>query len=114
MWPHIIYLQLLVNPVTFWHTSLFFSPFPFSVPSAPSNVEGLCTTIVWSEPSQTNGVLTGYDLRFYSNDREKIVSNRSDENFRIVKETDKPSGSENIFVQVRAYISYRKHYLQIK
>ena len=35
----------------------------------------------------------------------------SDENFRIVKETDKPSGSENIFVQVRAYISYHKHYL---
>ena len=87
-----------------------FSPFPFSVPSALSNVEGLCTTIVWSEPSQTNGILTGYDLRFYSNDRENIVSNRSDENFRIVKETDKPSGSENIFVQVRAYISYHKYY----
>jgi len=50
---------------------------------------------------QRNGNLTGYDLRFYNDDQEVIVSNRSDEIFRAVKETDKPTGSNSISVQVR-------------
>lgn len=71
------------------------------VPGEPSNVQGLCTVVLWGEPLQRNGNLTGYDLRFYNDDQEIIVSNRSDEIFRAVKETDKPTGSNSIFVQVR-------------
>lgn len=75
----------------------------FIVPNAPTNVRGLCNVIVWGKPSQTNGNLTEYNLRFYDNDndREIIVSNRSDEILRIVKRSDIPSDStDDIFVQV--------------
>ena len=77
----------------------------FIVPSAPTSVRGLCNVIVWGKPSQTNGNLTEYNLRFYDNDNENdrgiIVSNRSDEILRIVKRSDIPSDStDDIFVQV--------------
>ena len=78
-------------------------PFLFLVPSAPTSVLGLCTVVVWAQPQCTNGQLTGYDLRFYQTnpDSATIVSNRSDEIFRIVKETDVPSDQRgSAYVQV--------------
>lgn len=70
------------------------------VPSAPSSVRGLCTAVVWDEPSHTNGQLIGYDLRFYSNGYENIVGNPH-KTFRIVKETDVPSHQVvSTFIQV--------------
>jgi len=70
------------------------------VPSAPSSVQGLCTAVVWGQPSRTNGQLTGYDLRFYSTSYENIVWNA--ENVWIVKETDVPT---NQFVSTYVQVS---------
>ena len=81
------------------------SPPVFSVPSAPPVIPGLCTVVVWNTPSQMNGVLTGYDLRFYDANREIIVSNSSDEILRIVQNTDIPTRRERTFVQVSMCIA---------
>ena len=72
----------------------------FSVPSAPPVIPGLCSVVVWGTPSQSNGVLTGYDLKFYDEGQETIVSNRSDEILRIVQDGDIPTRRERTFVQV--------------
>ena len=69
----------------------------FLVPSAPSSVLGLCTVVVWGQPSRTNGQLTGYDLRFYNTGYEKIVWKMNDKNFQIVNDTDQIVSA---FVQV--------------
>jgi len=62
---------------------------------------------VWGRPSRTNGQLTGYDLRFYQTEPDNVtpVSNRSDETFYIVKETDVSSDERNsTYVQVSATV----------
>jgi len=74
------------------------------VPCAPTTVLGLCTVVVWGRPPCTNGQLAGYDLRFYRTNPDSVtpVSNRSDEIFRIIQESDVPSNQRgSAFVQVR-------------
>ena len=43
---------------------------PVAAPGAPV-VEELCTTVVWQEPAELNGVITGYQLLF-STDRDPV------------------------------------------
>ena len=72
-----------------------------------TTVLGLCTVVVWALPPCTNGQLAGYDLRFYRTNPDSVtpVSNRSDEIFRIVKETDVPSNQRgSTYVQVSTTI----------
>ena len=62
---------------------------------------------MWALPPCTNGQLAGYDLRFYRTNPDSVtpVSNRSDEIFRIVKETDVPSNQRgSTYVQVSTTI----------
>ena len=79
----------------------------FSVPSAPPVIPGLCRVVVWGTPSQSNGVLTGYDLRFYDEGQERIVnkSNSSKEILHIVQDEDIPTIRERTFVQVSMYVA---------
>ena len=87
--------------------SISFLPHVFSVPSAPTVKPGLCTVVVWGSPSQSNGVLTGYDLRFYDEGQERIVnkSNSSKEILHIVQDKDIPTIRERTFVQVSMYVA---------
>ena len=39
---------------------------PVAGPGTPI-VEELCTTVVWQEPAELNGVITGYQLLFSTN-----------------------------------------------
>ena len=34
-------------------------------PGPPSNVEGLCTVVVWGQPSQPNDRVTGFNVQVY-------------------------------------------------
>ena len=94
--------------LTFWWYLFKITVSSFLVPSASSRVQGLCTiaVIMWSEPLQTNGRLTGYDLRFYNVYYENIVFQAGDEIFRIVKETDVPSHHGSTFVQVSSILKW--------
>lgn len=93
---------------TFWWYLFMITVSSFLVPSTSSRVQGLCTraVVVWSEPLQTNGRLTGYDLRFYNVYYENIVFQAGDEIFRIVKETDVPSHHGSTFVQVSTILKW--------
>ena len=99
-------MMLMVNyPPTHTHTQTH--THLFLVPCTITTVTGLCTVVVWGQPPCTNGQITGYDLRFYQTNPDSVtpVSNRSDEIFRIVKETDVQSNQRgSALVQVSTTI----------
>ena len=76
-----------------------------AVPSAPVNVQGLCTAVVWGAPAQPNGNITSYDVIFYRPGylfAGVTISERASSTFGIhnVQERDKPPGSGDIYVKV--------------
>ena len=35
----------------------------YTAPGPPSNVKGLCTVVLWAQPSQPNGKIRGYEVQ---------------------------------------------------
>ena len=73
-----------------------------TVPGPPKNVRGLCTVVVWQPPEQPNGVITGYDIRFFRGSTSGlIIPKGSNDLFHEVVISDIPSGaSQDVTVQV--------------
>ena len=62
-------------------------------PGAPSSVKGLCTVVLWGQPSQPNGVITGFDVQFYIPGVFSGTMYRKGKGdiFHIVQDSDRPS-----------------------
>jgi len=68
----------------------------------PSNVKGLCTVVLWGQPSQPNGEIEGFDVQFYVRGRAygTVRAKWRDNIYHIVQEDDKPSGYRDNEVSV--------------
>ena len=73
-------------------------------PGPPSNVEGLCTIVLWGQPSQPNGEVTGFNVQFYVPDVWYGTLFRKEMNdiYHTVQDSDNPSdySVSQIFVGV--------------
>lgn len=76
----------------------------YAVPDPPSNVIGLCSVVLWGEPSKPSGMIERFDVQFsipgvwYGTIHRK----RRDDVFHIVQDGDKPSDyhDSEVFVGV--------------
>jgi len=70
--------------------------------SPPSNVKGLCTVVLWGQPSLPNGEIDRFDVQFYVRGRSygTVRAKRRDTIYHIVQEDDKPSGYRDNEVSV--------------
>ena len=100
-----LFLPLPLYSLPFFPLPLSLHLHVFSVPSVPPVIPGLCTVVVWGTPSQSNGVLTEYDLRFYDEGQERTVNKSSKEILHIVQDEDIPTIRERTFVQVSMYVA---------
>jgi hypothetical protein len=74
-------------------------------PSSPVAVEALCNVIVWRKPERQNGIIISYDLMFFhlSNPQGAILRTLvGDTTYFLVTANDLPSGSDTVYVKVRA------------
>ena len=73
-----------------------------TVSGPPSNVKGLCTIVLWGQPSLPNGEIKGFDVQFYVRGRSygTIRAKGRDNIYHIVREDDKPSGYRDNEVSV--------------
>ena len=71
----------------------------FAVPSVPQNVQVFSGVVVWGPPAESNGVITGYQLRF-SGSSTRTVSKSPSESYHVVNVTDDNNIGKNIQVSV--------------
>ena len=81
-----------------------------TAPEPPSNVKGLCTVVLWGQPSQPNGRITGYEVQLYVPEEWSGPVNSKNESdiYHIVEDTDTSSEYElsDYFVRVSALHAY--------
>ena len=72
--------------------------FANAVPGLPVKLHQLCAVIVWNEPSEPNGIITGYEIQF-SSGQKRLVDSQS--RFYITRNEER---SANVEVRVSNYI----------
>jgi len=65
-------------------------------------VKGLCTVVLWGQPSQPNGEIKRFDVQFYVHGRSygTVIAKGRDNIYHIVEGDEKPSGSRDNEVSV--------------
>ena len=81
-----------------------------TAPGPPSNVNGLCTVVLWGRPSQPNGKITGYEVQLYVPEEWSgpVHSKNESDIYHIREDTDTSSEYElsDYFVRVSALHAY--------
>jgi len=85
----------------------------YAVPDPPSNVIGLCSVVLWGQPSKPSGMIERFEVQFsvpgvwYGT----IHCKRRDNVFHIVQDGDKPSDYlySEVFVGVSEHAQMHKH-----
>ena len=75
------------------------SSFP-PVPSVPRGVRVFSGVVVWGSPEKSNGIITGYQLRFTGSFNSHTVNKLASDSFHIVTSNDIRIIGTNIRVQV--------------
>ena len=84
------------------------------VPGEPSNIQSLCTVVVWGEPGRPNGVIRGYDLMFKRIGTSRvgpIILKPVTDLYHVVRDSDLPTGSEDLVFQVTIISALKECYL---
>lgn len=66
----------------------------YTVPGQPTNVQRLCTVVVWQAPLQPNGQIVGYDLEFLNSGQSNIRSLDTGVNFYITSISERATGTD--------------------
>ena len=62
---------------------------PTAVPSVPVDVQLLCVVVVWGPPAETNGIITGYDVRLFDSSRTNpIIPKGPSDSYHHVVDSD--------------------------
>ena len=72
----------------------------FSGPSIVTGVQGKHPYVLWDEPQQPNGVITGYRLTFTRSGTSRTVTTSNDNTCYTIKSTDIPWTSGSFTVKV--------------
>ena len=87
-----------------------YASYTHTAPGPPSNVKGLCTVVLWGQPSQPNGKITGYEVEFYVPDEwyGLVHSKNESDIYHIVEDTDTSSEykQSELFVRVSELHAY--------